>query len=33
MLPSRRGIRYTHPTNARKLDALESFAVDGPNLC
>jgi Phage integrase family len=24
--------RYTHPTNARKLDALESFAVDGPNL-
>src|SRR5215470_9707485 len=24
--------RYTHPTNARKLDALESFAVDGQNL-
>ena len=25
--------RYTHPTNARKVDALETFAaVDGPNL-
>jgi integrase len=24
--------RYTHPTNARKLDALESFAVDGQKL-
>jgi Phage integrase family len=24
--------RYTHPTNARKLDALESFAVDGQNV-
>jgi len=24
--------RYTHPTNARKIEALETFAVDGPNL-
>src|SRR5262245_51597515 len=24
--------RYTHPTTARKIDALESFSVDGPNL-
>jgi hypothetical protein len=24
--------RYTHPTNARKLDALETFAADGQNM-
>jgi hypothetical protein len=24
--------RYTHPTNARKLDALGSFVLDGQNL-
>ncbi len=24
--------RYTHPTNARKVDALETFALDGQNL-
>ena len=24
--------RYTHPTDARKLDALESFTLDGQNL-
>ena len=24
--------RYTHPTDARKLDALESFQIDGQNL-
>src|SRR5687767_13890477 len=24
--------RYTHPTDARKLDALDSFQIDGQNM-